>query len=282
MNTKPATNLADQVANHIESLKTRLGQLRAERTQKDAQIEALYSAPITREDALRFCLDYVDARGVEYQRGLGSFDKVFNRVAFPLRSVVPAGGVPGSTQHAPLNLRDVEAGTSFDYSLASNHFSGLLHFVALDNPAVTEFAFYFFFGEQIKAKIREHFDAQFPSYGAQYQDKIGPPIAERYERLTQIAGEVAALDAQIAEVETELGLIRGAAGMTGAKTTAVPAAPLPLNENQQWARDVEIWKALHSVDQSREDMNKLAARMHVSREHVDRIYQMRQPPQKPS
>ena len=128
----------------------------------------------------------------------------------------------------------------------------------------------------------EHFDAQFPSYGAQYQDKIGPPIAERYERLAQIADEIAALDAQIAEVEAELGSIRGAAGMTGAKLTEVPEASTPLNENQQYERDLEIWKALHPVDQNREDMNKLAARMHVSREHVDRIYQMRHPPQKPS
>ena len=286
---KPNT-LATEISNAVDSAQARRAELTAKRDDLAAQIEQLYAAPITKADALQFCLDYIDVRAAEWPGGLGKLASTLNDVAFPVRN-------QGLGKKTPITLRDVDAGLSTDWQLQQNHFlDGLHFFFSSDASRRVDTVFYFFFGEQIKAKLRENFDAFYPdvSKGLSRDSAAwltGPNVPERRATIEKLTAELASVNQQLADVEAELATIRKA--LTGSVKSLAPTVPTETAHQRamrEWERDYDIWNHLHPNDayarRFGSGWRQLSARdlqekHRVSREHIDRIHISSRPPVKP-
>ena len=134
-------------------------------------------------------------------------------------------------------------------------------------------AAYFFFGDIIKAKVRESFDRLYP--GSEY-DHAAATVAVRRERIAALRAKVEGLNADIAAIDAELAAIRQDT------TPAVTAGPVKAEASQSapsaTTRDRDIWHAVKRRGWHDEagawvsaGENAIAKHFGVSREYVDRI-----------
>lgn len=264
-------SLAETIREHIANLQGIRADLVASREDMRAEIETLYAAPVNRADALQFCLDYIDARAAEFPGGVGKLGAVFDFVAWPRRYEVPAGGIPGSSRGAALNLRDIDAGLGADAARRKHHFADGLNFFR-SNPAygLGDDAFYFFFGDLIKAKLAAHFEAFYPVLSGSDAAQMGPPIAERRQRIAELEAKIEVIDAEVGKLNSELAAIRSdamaqhdAAAATAATAVRDARERTPVDERQ---RDYAIYR-----DFNGSNADAIAQQYRVSVAHVKAV-----------
>lgn len=272
--TKKKT-LAETIREHVGTLQSERAALVTERDATAHEIEALYTAPVSRADALQFCLDYIDARAAAYLDTFGHLAEAFDRVAWPRRNDVQGGAV-GYAKGAPLCLRDIDAGTSGDFAQVVATFrDGLRFFGAGSEGHRADEAAYFFFGDIIKAKVREHFDRLYPGSESAHP---AATVAERRERIAALRAKIEELNADIAAIDAELTAIRQdtSAAVTAEPVKAEAGPALPASTSH--TRDREIWHAVRrrgwhtgNGEWVSAGENAIAEHFGVSREYVDRI-----------
>lgn len=205
MNTSSRA-LVDQVRAFIDSHQQIRDELQTERAALEARRESLQSMPLCRDDIKQFVCDYIDARAAEYPK-LAGWGSLFEKVAYPLRyGWASSDSVSSETgKRAPLCLRDVdEALGSFEGDQRTFE-NGLQFFGAASTVNTrTDYAAYFFFGDLIKARIVEHFDALCPNYHPADASRIGPPIAERRAELERLAKAISGIDDELTRITAEL------------------------------------------------------------------------------
>lgn len=269
MKSKPRSKtLAETIREHVSTLHAERAALVVQRDEVAAEIEAIQTAPIARADALQFCLDYIDSRAAAYLDNFDHMVTAFDAVAWPRRYDVPIGGLSGVTKGEPLCLRDVDAGLSGDFARISSHFNGGLRFFgANSNGHHSDEAAYFFFGDIIKAKVREHFDRLYPA-PKQANEQPYLSIVERRERIASLGKKLDALNADLAGIDTELWGIR--ADATAQPARPAPGAPEParreLRSEEIQQRDRDIYRDFNGRNDE-----ALAARYGVTRGHVMRV-----------
>lgn len=198
--------LADQVRAFIESRQKCRDELQLQRTALEARRDALLAMPLCRDDAKQFICDYIDARATEYPK-LAGWGALFGKVAYPLRYgwASPDSVSSETGKRAPICLRDVDDALGSFEGDQRTFEGGLQFFGAASTVSTrTDYAAYFFFGDIIKARIVEHFDAFFPNYHPADAARIGPPIAERRAELQRLAEATAAIDDELAKIAAEL------------------------------------------------------------------------------
>lgn len=263
----PSKGLAEAIREHIGGLQRQRASLVEQRERANAEVESLWNAPISREEALAFCCDYIDVLGAAYPATAGNFAALFDRVAWPRRYDVPPGGVPGNSKGAPLNLRDVDRGLSADYCTRDESFSGGLSFFGVHAGFMrTDAAAYFFFGDIIKQRIAEQFDAFYPRPANSDAGESWPPIADRRARIAELEAEIESLNAALAGIEAELKEIRDGTVPAVATVTEVAAPPRELTTVDQEKRDVQIYAAYNG-----KNAQALADKYGVTFAHVMKI-----------
>lgn len=273
--------LTETIREHVGTLQSERDTLVAERDATAHEIESLYTAPVSRADALQFCLDYIDARAAAYLDTFGHLAEAFDRVAWPRRSDASGGGAVGYAKDAPLCLRDIDAGTSGNFAQVAATFCGGLRFFGAGSEGHrADEAAYFFFGDIIKAKVRESFDRLYPGSECSHP---AATVTERRERIATLRAKVEELKADIAAIDAELAAIRQGT------TPAVTAGPVKAEATQSapsTTHDREIWHAVHRRGWHTDNgawvsagENAIAKRFGVSREYVDRIAASAWPPE---
>ena len=255
--------LAETIREHVSTLQAARTALVAERDAATKEVEDLYTAPVSRADALQFCLDYIDTRAAAYLESFGHLAEALDRVAWPRRNDVQGGGAVGYVKGAPLCLRDIEAGMSGDFAQVTATFrDGLRFFGANTEGHRADEAAYFFFGDIIKAKVREHFDRLYP--GAETAHPI-TTLKERRACIDELRTKVAALDADIASLDAELAAIRADANAT---PSAVAVMPEPVPARNLTAHDIRARDLAIYSDFNGKNADEIAARHGVTRAHV--------------
>jgi len=200
-------NAAEEAA---KSLRTATADLRSQRSklqdQKDglhAQREALYSQALSKADAKQFLFDYIDAWAQQYLER-GKLDDLFQMIATPNRDKAFA---EANNLTVPfLCLRDVEtvlysgelprARTVFGTSPLPIFGDG----IAMMNASYIGSAC-FLFGDLVKAKLEQYFDAKYPEPNP---GVVGAPVAERRALIQELDRQIGELDSGINQIDAKL------------------------------------------------------------------------------
>ncbi len=197
--------LAQQLQGYIREQQERRDALHLDRTTLVGERDALLSAPLGKDDVKQFIFDYIDARAAEYPK-LADWAGLLDSVAYPRRYMWHSNLRTETGKPAPLCLRDVDAavrGTPSEHLATFEdglRFFGAGHQINLRS----DLAAYFFFGDLIKNRIAENFDAFFGGYHSADACRIGPPIAERRTALAEIDRRLGEIDAEIASIDSDV------------------------------------------------------------------------------
>jgi len=200
-------NAAEEAA---KSLRTATADLRSQRSklqeQRDglhAQREALYLQALSKADAKQFLFDYIDAWAKQYLER-GKLDDLFQMIAAPKRDQDFAKANNLAVPH--LCLRDVET------VLASGEMpKGQAIFSAFPLPIFGDGiaqmhagyigAACFLFGDLVKAKLGQYFDARYPEPNP---DAVGAPVAERRALIQELDRQLGELDSGLNQIDAKL------------------------------------------------------------------------------
>jgi hypothetical protein len=189
---KDPSSIASELRKFLVEQHGRRDELTAQREKLKAEIDALYAAPLQREDVLHAWHLYIDRLAAEFPKEANWRDQLQRYACSYTVPMQPA---------LALNLRDIDA-------LIDGNLSGLTQVVGIDgwnffNGIVHPGAFtvaYFFFGDIIKKKLTENFDEFFPGYKSVGPEKIGLPIADRRKRIAELESQIALVANELGEV----------------------------------------------------------------------------------
>ena len=191
---------ADQAA---ESLRKAAGDLRKQRSELQRKMDGLkaernglYLQALNKADAKQFLFDYIDAWSEQYLVH-GTLDKLFLCMAKPNRE---AGSFDENLTGALLCLRDIEVVLAPGGILNDRQVFGksLPVFGAVPGEMIGYIgSACFFFGDLVKAKLGQYFDARYPEPSP---NDVGAPVAERRVLIHT-------LDSQIGELQDAIGQI---------------------------------------------------------------------------
>lgn len=156
--------------------------------------------PLARSDAKQFVLDVVDRLAGEFI-DLQDWGANFRVIARP-----SGGGRSGAPPGTPLNLMDVDqvlGGDSMDFGrVFGNDFGG--NFMHGGRPLGQEAPsrVCFFFGDQVKKQIGQHFDSLFPAIGDSSSE--GMPLTDRRSELAANTRRMDELQQELVEINEQL------------------------------------------------------------------------------
>lgn len=214
------TTLAEEIRQQVASLTASRSELLDQRATLVDEQNAVLDAPLSSADIKAFVGQYIDAQAAEYPRR-SNMAGMFSSLAYPRGDsrLEPSKGDGRHRGAPPFALRDADRVFSDpDLVSGSTAIFGKVLDLVMDSEGLmrnSDYGLCFFFGDIIKAKLAEQFDARFTGYKPADQERIGPPIAARRERLAVIAKAIAALDEQIANVTAQISELRAAATPTG-------------------------------------------------------------------
>lgn len=220
------SNLQQQLREFIASKTEEARDLKARLIQIDTEVSALELAPLNRADTLAFALDYIDRLAADHMRGPANWPGQFQRLANPRRY-----SDPPTEKSGPVTLRDRDMAISGEWSKVFAGSDAQPRFFGAYQFSLSESGACFFFGDVIKAKIEEHFEALYPTV-----PNPGPPIAERRERIATLQAEAGRIRAQLAEIEGELAGLREVGNSTDADER---------RQRAERARRLEIERAVY-------------------------------------
>ena len=200
---------ADTVREAVAGLTAKRRALAAELAELTEHTERLLSLPVRRDDARRFIFDAIDRIGAEFPHESG-WDRSFAAFAYPkgdARKQTPRFSFARPQESAsPLTLRDIEQASAGGAQEIEHVFGrGCTDFFIGDGNlgmgAVCRT--YFFFGDIIKQRIEEHFDALFPYFNAaQAEDES--TVAERRVLIDANRQRASAIELQVSEIRSQL------------------------------------------------------------------------------
>lgn len=214
MSKKPTIDIDDvasaakKVRETVAALRSRQAELAQRRADLLSITKALRALPVTRDDARQFVFDTIDTIGAAFIPRSG-IAKALECFAFPAGTgrtwAAPAKGIHHEKLFAPLCLRDIEEmeirGREGVESILGDD-ANMLAGAAQLNPIGP---YCFFFGDILKARISEHFDALFPERFKFAGDSgAQSSIAERRAEIAKAEEELAELDRQESEVRQQL------------------------------------------------------------------------------
>ncbi|HFS0984502.1 TPA: hypothetical protein ACHY13_004990 [Pseudomonas aeruginosa] len=200
-------NAAEEAA---KSLRTATADLRSQRSKlqalKDslhAQREALYLQALSKADAKLFLFDYIDAWAEQYL-ARGVLDDLFQMIAAPNRDKTFAEANNLTVPY--LCLRDVETVLySGEMPKGQSIFKAFPLPIFGDGIAMMNAshigAACFFFGDLVKAKLEQYFDAKYPEPNP---DVVGAPMAERRALIQELDRQIGELDSGINQIDARL------------------------------------------------------------------------------
>lgn len=208
--------LAEEIREQVAALNSSKSDLMNSRAALVAERNDILDAPLAKADIKAFIHRYIDAQAAQYPL-LSGLDRTFNSFAYPRGEsrLSPNIGDGRRRTAPPFALRDVDK-VFGDTSLlnGSNAVFGQYLDLVMDSEGImrnTGNGLCFFFGEAIKEKLGEWFDAHFAGFEKTDESRIGPPIAERRKRLAEIDKAISALDVQIGNVTAQLSELRTSA-----------------------------------------------------------------------
>ncbi|WP_236232530.1 hypothetical protein [Pseudomonas tohonis] len=197
LNINDALDAHAQVKNTIAALKGEKETLLFERARLVGRRVELYGMPLSAADVKQFFFDYIDRIGSEYPVGQ-KWESELRKLTSPKRD--PAYAEQHGITTPFLCLQDAEKvlqGGSM--SAVFNHGSGGL-LSGLVNLAATPMAFYFFFGEQIKAKFGAYIDQYLTSTSGEGY----PSVDERYAEIERIEQELSGIEVEVRDINEKL------------------------------------------------------------------------------
>lgn len=219
-----ALNAAERAHQLAATLQDRRMGLDAERKSLRQRNDHIRRLPLRRDDAkeaLTMSIDHL-ARGF---KGRVRWKDLFSRFAWPQRSYAPSNTMTDPSRRArPMCLADIEDAAKFGSGSVFNLGAATLVTGELDGRVPMVDALCFFFGDAIKRKIEEEFDEMFPDYsqhsprGRGFEEdwawlstteaERASPVGERRVEIARNDERIAALDAQIDEIDCNLSRLR--------------------------------------------------------------------------
>lgn len=200
-------NAAEEAA---KSLRTATADLRSQRSKLQeqrhglhAQREALYLQALSKADAKQFLFDYIDAWAKQYLER-GKLDELFQIVAAPKRDETFA---QANNLTVPfLCLRDVETVLASGEMPKGQSIFRTHPLPIFGDGIATMHASYigsacFFFGDLVKAKLEQYFDAKYPEPNP---DTVGAPVAERRALIQELDRQIGELDSGLNQIDAKL------------------------------------------------------------------------------
>lgn len=200
-------NAAEEAA---KSLRTATADLRSQRSklqeQRDglhAQREALYLQALSKADAKQFLFDYIDAWAKQYLER-GKLDDLFQVIATPKRDRDFAKA--NNLTEPYLCLRDIETVLEPGETPKGGQIFGTSPLPIFGDGIATMHASYigsacFFFGDLVKAKLEQYFDAKYPEPNP---DTVGAPVAERRALIQELDRQIGELDSGLNQIDAKL------------------------------------------------------------------------------
>lgn len=207
-------DLAKQLNTFIASLRDKRGALVRERKALEDERDSLLSATLNRADTKALLLGYIDQQAAAWNdaaRWREVFDELTYPDRYPGRHVTTRLDV-GRVE--PMSLRDFDAILSGDKQARSAIIGEGFPLITAkaDFRRLCDGALFALFGDQLKAKLSELFERFYCGPIPMDAKRIGPPVAERRQRLesirtrlVEIDGELAKIDSEARELSTDLG-----------------------------------------------------------------------------
>lgn len=196
-----AKTIAGDAHNTIAEIKAELANQKSTREALLAQKDDLFLQPLAKEDIKKIIFDYIDRQAQLYLEGGGMSD-IINGLALPSRRIGTANAV--NARNAALNLYDLDNGVKpsgfFEAYIFNFENLPIFNGYAFSHGAKTDLCF--FFGDVIKKKIEDHFDAFFPTGWDSY--KPGLALAARRPIIADLEAQIASVDAIIEDFESHL------------------------------------------------------------------------------
>ena len=207
-----AVEIAMQAAGQVKEALAQLGAQKVALTRECAELHArnavLWTLPVRRDEAKAYILDFVDAKGAEFERTAG-WDSAFEMFALPtgprkLHTCNPQQDSVEGRHGGPLCMADIDRtdsrreqrASAVSYMVAKGPFGFLGEQVP--GGGLKEASFYFFFSDAIKAKVEKYFDRRFPPLKElSGNTRAGMTLAEKRT-------EMAANDARITLIDADL------------------------------------------------------------------------------
>lgn len=203
VNMEGALKAAQKVSETVAILRQQRQQMLDQAKDLEARNAELQSRPLAREDAKQFIFDVIDREGLQFIE-LANWGKVMQGFAYP----DPQPLYYGTKEIAPLCLTIVDRALGVDgvggiERAIGRIADGFVMGAAGDIPPYLPGRFYFLFGEEIKRKLDQHFDALFPAYNNK-EPAPTDSLAERREEIARNSERITALRADAGVIRRQL------------------------------------------------------------------------------
>lgn len=191
-----------RIAATSEALKSERAELLKEKSVLDDETARLLAQPVPLADLKAFLMDYVDAKGQEFETKLrAAIDQFVHppRNAHPVKSVEQRKPLSFAEMEALMLPRGEEGITAF----------GVPQFIQPDKSFFTDSGYYFFFSDVIKATIAGRFEAIGIDYHDTASTGIGTPREERRQEIARIEKRQREIGTQVAAIDQKLHALRG-------------------------------------------------------------------------
>lgn len=206
-------DLAKQLNTFITGLRDKRGALVRERDTLETERESLLSATLSRADTKALLLGYIDQQAATWNDA-ARWREVFDELTYPDRYPGRhATTRPDVGRVEPMNLRDFDAILCGDKGARATVIGDGFPLIAAkaDFRRLCDGALFALFGDQLKAKLSDLFDRFYSGPIPMDAKRIGPPVAERRQRLevigkrlAEIAGELTKIDSEARELSADL------------------------------------------------------------------------------
>ncbi len=267
-NTSAGSSLAAQIRSFLEEKYAEKAGLVAERDSLMERRERIEKAPLCAEDFKRALHGYIDMRGQFFLDK--SAMKFIPELLYPWRQLTPTQG--DQRKNMPLNTSDAMVIANGDASSLGSILGGEFNWPyivtggQMANAPIIENWACFWFGDQIKSKIDQHFDA---FYVEPEQDASVPRLVEdRLKEIEQIAGRLGELIAQIRAIDAEV-----------SQAIDLPKPEDPAEAEQRRAREdlarrrhaYQVWRVIRLEARNSDDLRRIASSYGVTFEEATRL-----------
>lgn len=193
-----------------KSLRKAATDLRAQRSELQEQVdglnakrEALYLQALSKADAKQFLFDYIDSWAEQYLAS-GKLEVLFQVMAVPCRDEQFAKANNLTVSY--LCLRDVEIVlASGEMPKGKSIFR--THPLPIFGEGIAQMnasyigAACFFFGDLVKTKLEQYFDAKYPEPNP---ETVGAPVTERRALIQELDRQIGELNSGIGQIDAKL------------------------------------------------------------------------------